>query len=406
LGITPSNFKNIDAISESFDYNRDQDGNFSYSHSVEVSCAGNTNRLALAKFVALKLKQNNNISELEGLYGNDVNKLYEEKVDEIRSTYSFTENGNWSNNLNSQLKYFSKINHSSTLGISGILVIKESGDIVGFGSDKFGSASVGYNAEIASAKNRCQTIFNSYSTSAYHPFKDFQNSLVKNQDIAGGKISYSIEYSNDHSMHDGYIHKFTIDKTKRGRFYDVSESGTISGTPALGRFALALSQVSSILSQVKSRLLAELSGIHLITESRQYNEFDGVVSYSRKYSNDPDYIEREKIKRVSINISNQRSVNLNMAAGITGYKEIVQKLDVASISSKEIDIEMVVKKDASYKRDVLSLARNLVNENTPSEESYIESCEMTYDPFERNFKLKLKWNFVGQISPNGFSMVN
>ena len=403
-----ANFKYVDNISESFSFNQDQNGGFSYTHQVSVDCSGAaTGMITIAKSIARGLSESNGLTGFIGNYDQNIKKTYEEKTDKIRNSYSFTENGFYNGSLSSN--YFSKITHSYSLNTDGNVTVKEDGEIVGIGdlAMRFSRAKSAYATLLSSSKDRCKTIFDSYlKESNRHTLNEnVRVSVTTNEEEASGKILYSVEYSNDISLNDTYIHSYTISKTKRGRFYDVSQSGTIKGTGALSsRFSNALGALSDILVSLKSNVDSEIAigideDIHLVSKSRKENEHDGVISYSETYTNDPDFSSLKGIKKISTMVTNNRSLLLKSKAGIVGHKEIIQSLNLNSMSSREASVEILGKKESDYKEDILRAAMSAINSNAPSTaDAYIDSCETTYNPFSRKFTARVVWFFITSIA--------
>lgn len=394
------NVKFIQDISENFEYSRTQNGDFSYVHSVDISCVQSSVALSLAKQIANTLKNANSLSGFLGEYGKDIKKLYEEKVNEVTNTYSFVENGIYSGNL--QSNYFHTVTRSFTLAENGTVTISQEGEIVGFGANKFASAKNTYtNTILPSSKTSADQIFSTYANpnaNERHPLSNVQSSISKSEDPAGGKISYVIQYTNSPSIHQNYLHDYTITKTKNGRFYDVIESGTIKGTGSPSSwFTNAMTALPSILSGAKSRIELELDPFYIASESKRVNEYMGTVSYTLRGTNNPDYSSSSMIKRKSVTISNKRVTNVKVPIGIIGHKEMVQVLGAYPVSEREVSIEILGKYGVSYFGDILPEAQRIVNQNKPNGTGYIDSVDIRYDPFSRNFSLRLIWLFDGGV---------
>lgn len=396
-------FDSVENISESFTYEKDQNGSFSYSHSVQITCIKAPNVITLAKKIANDLKTNNSIEGFLGEYGQKVKKLYEEKADKINGSYSFTENGFYEGSLNSELNFFSKVSRSFSIDEQGDISVSEDGEVVGFGADKFAKAKAGYATILSASRAACMAIFNSYSTGGESDFilkDDIHVSKSKNEDVAGGKISYKLEYSNKQSIYEKYTHEYTTTKTKRGRFYDISQSGRIKGNgPPSVRLANALENFQTIITQAKTDLGSLIDKAYMVSESISQNEFDGIISYSIKKTNDPDFDHKQetKITKVSSIISELKPLPIKNTFGIIGAREFIQTLKIKSILSRQITIQIMAKKDADYERDILKKAVEILEKNKPKEKGYIDSCDIQYNPISKNFTLKLVWNLENNL---------
>ena len=252
-------------------------------------------------------------------------KFITETSDEVANTYNFQESLQASNIMGN---YSAVVTHSYSRAPNGIESVTENGSIMGLTSPRISAAEAGYGVELTAASDRMKDFYDeaklddSPDLNTCDPGGDLLFlTKGKTTNTFEGTISYSLGASNDPKYKDGkdsecgarWEYNLTLDSD--GVYQTATEQGTINGNGnvkynPVGHFSSLLGQYPKYQS-AKTFFVNEVlasSGATLnnrITTLINADEFavspkptrrtqghaprQGVISYSRSFSNNPIY---------------------------------------------------------------------------------------------------------------------
>jgi hypothetical protein len=219
---------------------------------------------------------------------------------------------------------------------------------------------------------------------------------------------YSISYTNDPRQVSGCSWEYTTEINKDGRYYNVSENGSIlgHGIPQNDGYNRAKNLYPRIKSGVSSRIQDFYTNyvdtaltLKKIEENQLYSQFNGNVEYNFAFSDNPIHNNGVSgVKTQQITINDSLPTQMSNSFEIFNTKEIVQQQANATLGNRTIEIELSLTRTHSF-NTIKQFAKNKVNENIPDgSDVYINNINYTYSPTEKKFSLNASWNF--QDDPN------
>jgi hypothetical protein len=134
--------------------------------------------------------------------------------------------------------------------------------------------------------------------------------------------------------------------------------------------------------------------LRLISKNVTYSEIDGSISYSYEYSN--------KNKETIGDITSEVTVNENFPVEsqnsfvILKSREIAQKLNLATVGTTNLNLNMFGTKDTTYNQ-FKQFVNNTITKFKPSSSSkeivYANSPKMSFDPRNNKASFSVSWNW-------------
>jgi len=390
----------LEDFSEDFDFSRGDDS-YSYTHSVNIKYGSGDNILispldrarALATYVMTESNPSFGFidSQTSGLYTGNYKEYYTENLDQINNTYSVTKNFN---SFNPSGDYGITLKHSYNRDSKGVTNVTEDAGIRVHTEPKRTALTSAIELELLDSYNRCLDVFSAYSSST--PIFSSPRSVNKSINNFNGEGGYSVVYTNDPAFNNTYTWVYTHQVDKDGSFFRVSENGDIQGlgSSSQDKYAAAIAGYDIVKAGINSRVNAFFGGgtLYLILQSESKNEFNGVVGYSREFTDDPSHNEGG-LKKLEISVEDTIPVDLVNVFGILGYKEIVQSVGTTTLGQRNLNMNLLGTRNSDLD-SILTIADSRVNEYIPDgNDIYISDAKYGYSDNEKSVNLNVVWNF-------------
>lgn len=418
-------FDLIKSFSETF--NLDFDNNTKIlggTHSVEIEYNADNKDLSvialaqglatelLNKSIPTSLSEYNYTIRQEGTYKVLVNESY----DIINGKCGFTKTFSYGTNNNFR-PYSLNRNLNIDLSADGVVTVNESCGIKAENDvpSLYDNTIIGLNEQITGAYLRCSGLFSDYKNklniSGDLNTLPLQRSVRVNK--LDGTIDYEINFNNDRKIFSGSIFEYTSTVDRNENYiYTISEDGSIVGIGSkniisgiTSQYIAAQNNWNSIKNNISGRSYnlwlnqqdKVSNNFNLISENVSRSPYEGRITYSYKYSDDPSVRnDLGNIKKLEIEFSDDGASGLNL---LPIYKEfivpnqnyaIVQNRGLTrqgtfSISAKA-DIVLTGQYDIfngfSYFNTLTGLIKNLYSGG--NQDKYLESASFTSDEVEQN----------------------
>ncbi len=405
-GINWADSKLWDSLSESLSYEEDEDGNGTYNHEFSIRIAQQTSAataIAAAKTVAnLFFLATSGLGGFLGDYANNSKKFYTETYDIVSGQCSFSETviinktkvGNYSYSLSYSLGFDEK----------GYATIEETVSITGNNHPKMSGAEEGYNALVAAAYTRTNSVYTSYGISNATLYSQaLTKSVSRNQ--FEGSIEFSHTFTNNPSYQDFAIWEFSLNFNKNEfGINSIAENGSIIGfwRPIKGKWANASTFYNSVKTGSAARVASFISRstdsygtLFLTNSSFERNEIAGTISYTFEYTDDPLYDVSSPFKKIEHQISLANPVHLIAKYNVFNLAELVQTQKQSSLGQKTITVSILGKRGTSITSYIVE-AKSQILSLAPSEtDTFLADCEYSFAPLENSFSMTAVYNFAG-----------
>ncbi len=331
-GLTLNNkqLKLLKSLNETFnvDFNN-QDKTLSGEHSIEIEYDAdnsNVNLIALAQSLATELLKTLPTSVDQANYNtrSSYKTLNSENYDLINGKAGFRRSFSYNTSNNIDQPYSVKREHSITLNESGITEVKESCEIKAESDNPslYTNALLGLDSQLSDV--------NALYTRVLNFFIQYQNRFGIVNDINShfiskeiqinkfeGIINYTIIYDNDPKKANPFYsweNTKTLDRGENG-IWSVSEEGSINGIGKNGdsrKYQNAENGWNTIKSGIFSRinsfytLYAKIksgSSLKLLNTNTNKSKYNGSITYSYNYSDDPTIQSSGDVKKIEVELS-------------------------------------------------------------------------------------------------------
>jgi hypothetical protein len=324
----------ITELDESFNFNHEEDGSYSYNHDLSIQYYDDgSDLIAKSKNTAHIIFQDDTINlgligQFSGYYDvlQSKKNYYSESYDLINKRCNFSKNISINRNYNTN--YTTSLSHSLSLEANGKITVQEEGVIKALDNTLGYTAENYFQAELNKSYSRCQSIFDSYSEKYNLGIKDsLYNqpfSLGKTFNIIDNSLQYQVSYVNDPSFEGNIINTYTINVdrdvedlisyTEQGTLTQVGQIGTITNLSLIKtKYQAAKTRASTEYPALKLKNTSFSAGSLSNNSSIVYNN---QFSYSIERTSDNSIIENDpNYKSLSIKINDQAPYNL--------YKEYI-----------------------------------------------------------------------------------
>lgn len=365
--LTSSNHHLIEDLTETFDFNINEDGSYNYAHNISVDyLSGANNPINDAKNLAGALFSTTPQfgfidGQFAGFYNAQGKKTYSEEYDLVNYSFSFSKEFSL---LSSQVgDYTSRTSRTLDFDQDGNTVVSEKGEVQGMTQPFIEYAALGVATEIASSFSRCNAFFNKFVVFAdgnYNSLNSTSTTIGKEIDTAGGKISYDVSYTNNPRINaSGYIHEYTLnfDHDTSNAETKVSENGsvrpfgnkslTFDGTSAYSSAtAGSFTRVDAFYQDIWTARGAHVESVNyhpltLTNTSIEYPKFGASISYTKNYSSSTDLRSVGNLRKVEISISDTAPIPIKGNFFIPSHKEIVQDSYQTEMGSRNVRISAI-----------------------------------------------------------------
>jgi len=410
--VAPNSPQFLESLSENFSFSQDSEPKKSFNYSVDISYLDTevNDPLGLAHSLASNLIDENLSSSLITDFDPATYKSYSvEKADVISRTYSLSREYDLTTEGNN---YDYNLNLSAKLGKDGVTTVTERGNVRGIvGADKdtlFQNAKDGMDDLIASSYSRNETYFDDFvSPLSTHDLFNKRISTNKTYNKYNGTAQYQIVYSNDPAINADYNWTYTSEIRKNEGVYSLSENGEIVGDgkplPINGSSSIenAQSAWNTIQAGIENRIQSlynsnsnDFRPLNLINQDVSYSELDGTITYGYGYSSESKEVDGGISSKAIF--SESLPVDLKNNFAILNDREIPQKLNLATVGSSDLRMELFGKKDTTYS-DYKAYVNKNISKYYPSssfkELVYIKSADFTIDPRNNTAFLRATWNW-------------
>jgi len=407
-GLSWTNAKNIETLSESLSYQEDKDGTQNYSHSVEIkftnyssATAGINSAKTLASiFFNAKSGLGAFLGDFTGI--SSAKKLHSESYNLIDCSCSFTETcsipkeryGNYSKSFN----------YSVSKETNGFVTVTEQCSIKGLTTPPYAGAQEGLNSLLPGAFARCSDIYDVYDFSDAPLFESPVSRAISINKFTG-EISIESVYSNDPKYHLLATWEYTLECSRdEQNYYTITESGRVNGhgRPLVEKMGNAVSffnatvapdilaRVTDLYSAASGRSLS----LFLTSQSDSRDEYGGSINYSRSYT-DSNLYSSGDIRKTEVSIVHSKPTHLVQNYNIFNHKEIVQSQKQSTMGEIQYDIKLRGKRGTSI-TTYLSAAQSIVNGALPAyDDRYVESVQYNLSPRENAFDFSLTLRYAG-----------
>lgn len=409
-GLTWADAKKIEQLNESFEYVDNEEGERTYTHSVDVqfsnyvNVADGTNKAKL--LASVFFNATSGLGAFLGSYANvgSAKRLYTESYNLIDCSCSFTEtvvipresSGNYSYSLNYNLQ----------LGEDGFTTISEQIEIRGLTNPRYAGALEGMSALEAGSFSRCSTVYSEYNFSSASLFT---SAIQKTTTIDkfSGTITIELTFTNNPKYQNKATWEYTLEAQRDNEgYYSVTESGSILGygRPLVDKYQNAQAfYTNPVLSGIVSRITQfynDVSGRSLtlikISESKSQNEYEGTVQYSQTYTDNNLYSEGD-IRKTEATITVSKPVHLTQKYNVFNQKEIVQPQNQATLGNIAYQLKLKGKRGTQLSV-YLVRAKSFVSANLPgTTDRFIENTQYEFSPQQNEFSFSLNMKYAGSF---------
>ena len=411
-GIAPSTgnrYDLLDSLSENFSYNRNGES-FGYNHSVSLKMSSGNgvtqSPITLAKSLAASLINSNTPF---GMFTSGENqslglKTYNESYNVITNECSFSEE--YQRPINTSGLLFTRTN-SFDLGDNGISSVTENCSIKNISGNmnalNFNKLEQLVDTISSGSYARCSGIFTGYSEIGAYPLYTGYTAYSKNLSPFSNTAEYTINYTNNPAQVSGCSWSYVNEINKDGRYYNVSENGSIigHGIPQDDGFYRAKNMFTNVKAGSYARAYSFYTGqantplnIKKISESSSRSQFEGNVQYNLGFSDNPVYMDGVSgVKSQEISVSDTIPTQLINKFEIFNVNEIVQPQNNSTMGARSLSLDFNLTRDANIST-VKALAKTLANSYVPSgSDIYINNLSHNYSPIEKKFSLNVGWSF-------------
>lgn len=403
-------------FNESFSFNR-SDNLYSYSHSIGVTFNQGDNVIISptdrAKAFATELFDSSIPfgfidQQVSGFYQSIVGKnYYNETYDLINGSCSFEKRFEA---LNITGSYSTSIENKLTRREDGVVEVEENTQVKGLIEPVEDSMRAGINQELDLSYGRCNEVFGQFAKGQYDneidPLINTPISIGKRFNKFNGNGEFSVIYTNDPKINLTYTWEYTHELEKTDANYFVSEIGSIIGIglPIIPRYENAINGFNAIKGGIEGRVvdfyqnsIGSFNSLYEIEVSQNRNQYRGEIRYSSRYTDDPSFGNPD-FRKVIIAVEDSLPVEFINSFNILNFKEIAQSIDIATIGSKSLSIEVLGHRNS----DINSMLSNLVpkvNFFAPSSiEPYLSECSYSFDRKNKTIIINITWSYHQNLS--------
>lgn len=301
------NMECVESISEDFSFSKGEDETFEYSRSLDVKiiqAAHSINPKNLAKSIASIFFDSQLspflLAAYPSYYLSEGRRNYTESYDEINGNFKFEEKFKFQSEERFTWTYTTSISVTDEE-----TVVSENGSVRSNTNQYLQDSKSGFLSVESGIYSRCQSIYNYYVGSGCPLYSGESNKSVSINTF-DGTINYDISYSNKSNSISGVIWEktYSIEKDNEG-FVRVTEDGNIIGRgnidyPTNSKYARAINFFNTIKDSVLDRVKSEfnddtlyncgsLKNLFLYNFDAEDSEYEGTISYSNVFTNDPSY---------------------------------------------------------------------------------------------------------------------
>jgi hypothetical protein len=399
-GVNLQNAQYLQQFDENWDFNKKPNGGYTYSHNASITFTtgvGNLNAIEAAKTLAKTLFTGANIGF--AFYSGQTNKqgkrFFTESYNIIDKSCSFSESFDFDVNRG---PYSSTRNHSVSIDEFGIVSANERGEIRGIENPNYQKALAALNGELTGSYYRCSGVaFSYFPTGAVLVSSPLSQS--RSFDLFNNLLSYDVAYNNAPNNLETYFWDYTQEVSRNAGIGVVTENGTLLGrqsNPTLA-FDAAKAGFVTVKTGIQTRatsLFASSFGAatnFLQSKNENYSPFNGTLSYSYQYSNDPALIANAGIRRKEVSISTNQTVYNFNKLNIFNYNQIAQDDKQSTVGTATINVSMQGDKSVALFQ-YLNAALTDINLNAPiGNERYVGDVNYSYNPNEGTVDASATW---------------
>ena len=402
--MTPSYL--LEDFSEDFNFNRSDD-TYSYTHSVNIKFASGDNVLISpidrAKALATHIMTGSNPSfgfldnQTSGLYTGNFKVYFDENYDKINNTVSIVKKFN---SLNPSGDYSISMRHALNRQENGVTNVSENVDIKTHSLPKRTSLQNVMNNEISLSFSRASGVYSHHRSANSYELKSQPRAISKNLNFYEGVGDYSVEYTNDPAFNLNYTWVYTHQIDKNGAFWNIEENGDIQG---LGNSPqIKFLNASNGFDDIKTGIFYRTSGfysnevgdnqIFLIEKTENKNQFNGTITYSNQYTDEPTR-SIDGLRKFEISIDDRLPLDYVNTYEILGFREMVQSINTTTIGQRNVNISALGQRESSM-QEILEIIRPRVNNHIPSGQNiFIADAGYSFNENEKSLNLNVLWNY-------------
>ena len=333
---------------------------------------------------------------------NGFKKFITETVDNVSNTYNFQESLEAGN---VQTDYSLVLTHSYSRDQAGIEAVTEDGAIIGLTSPRIDAAEAAWVKEVTLSSDRLKAFYLTARLSSDCPPLNLKSggdllylTTSKTVNEFEGTIGYSVSANNDprYKDGDGERWEYTITLDNDGVYQTSNEQGTINGkgyvkydaSTSDDRFQdypkyqtaktfltdVVFASASATLNNRITRLIDATNfsvSPKLIRRTEAHSPRQGVISYSRSFSNNPKYSFNDGtnlIKKLESNATLSATIPIThsfVSIAPEDEREIIQKQSTESLSTLSTNsTALAYRIDAEGELNKLQAIGMIVNDNT------------------------------------------
>lgn len=414
----------VKSLSEDFSFSKNQDGTYEYTRDLSISLfkgIGIDNVSEFAKSIASLFMSSVfspfTLASYPDFYKTDGNKFTTESYDDIKGEYSFSESFSFQSEVDYSWVYTTQINVSEL-----DVIVSESGSIKSNTTNTTESLRNGLNNAVSGTYSRCQSAVSGYFGTIPCLLNETESSKNISINFFSGTAEYEISYSTNPSLKGTvFWSKTSSFSLNEDGFFSVSEDGEIFGFGYLNNepptpYEKAKDYYNNnvkntILNRLNlqfgSDISANCSSSLLGEESSKYteSEYEGKVSYSKSYTNNPSIISSGEFSRIETSVEKKYAVPIKTLIQVSYDKEYAVKTFRSNTSEGVLTstVEVVLRSSSSVFSisRALSVARGKIV--YPSQDYYTTDLNYTVDFNASKLTLNCSFNFFEKKSLNSIN---
>lgn len=331
-----------------------------------------------------------------------------QSFDSITNQVKYTESFKFQSGLNYTWDYNHSIDYSN-----GLFSISENGSIESnqLLSSKIEAAQTGWATIETGIFGRVSGIYSSYTGIFTYTggcsLKNLPENSTLSKNACQGRIEYSKTYSNSPFNNSGYVYSYedSIELDGEG-FVVVSENGSIQAIPNIqpSGFTLAyttyLSKTGEIATRINSLYTSYTgtfypcyfnTGIGLSSESLTLQEHDGIVSYSKEYTDNYRNAGEGLYSNISHTVAIDEPVHIVNYFPISYSHILAQRAQQSTRGTFVNNIALTSKNNIALSQ-FINTATGMIR-FPDGDDIIVKEYSYQFSPLERNFSMRLGYSY-------------
>lgn len=402
-GININNWQYLESFSESYAFQKQSNGGYSYNHSANIqfnSGVGNLNAIAAAKILAKSIFTGSALGFVfySGYTSKFGKRFYDESYNLITNECRFEENFEFDSDSGT---YSVVRTNQYEISENGVINVSENGTLAGLSRPTFDAAASALNTELSQAYGRCNNAFAIYAPAGAFPLLTTPLTQSRSFDLFNNNLTYGITFTNDITNSGSYTWDYTQEVTYTDGVAKMTEDGTVQGLA--GSRDVAFTNAQAGYQIVKNSAVNRATDFYtnnvgpafnfLETRSETFAPYQGNIRYNYAFSNESVLVGTNGIKRIEITTDDDRPIYLWGKFPILNNKVIVQDESNETAGQKGVSVNLIGERGVPLSV-YLDNAKTQISPEIPTgNDPYINNAQYTFDPVNNTATVSVGWQY-------------